>query len=281
MESPQFLSEPPPDHFCPVCMEVLTEPYLTDCGHHLCYTCRERLLASGKVECPECRKHNVLADARLNNHLKRQVNSLKVRCQHYEVGCQWVGELMYLQEHLDPVLKKCGSILLACPLGCVERVRSSTIKDHMLSSCRKRPYECEFCGYYNKFDIVTEQHYPLCELFLVECPNVCSIEKLKRLELVSHLEQCPFQVIQCPFTSAGCTVELSRREMEEHEKNALSMNLPSNGDDFNKTKSWKQLRPQLSHSCGRPFTISLQLRISMSDFADERPFLAGHRILPP
>ena len=120
-----------PDHFCPVCMEALTERYLTDCGHHLCYTCRGHLLASGRVECPECHKHNVYADARLNNHLKWQVNSLKIRCQHHEVGCQWVGE--HLQEHLDPMIRKCGFILLTCPLGrwaCL----SSTMKDHMLSN---------------------------------------------------------------------------------------------------------------------------------------------------
>ena len=221
----QFLSEPPPDHLCPICTEALTEPYLTDCGHHFCYTCRGHLLASGKSECPECREHNVLANARLNKHLQRQVNRLKVRCQHHEVGCQWVGELRYLQEHLDPVMRKCDFILLACPLGCGERVRSSAMKDHILSGCSKRSCECEHCGYCNKFDIVTEQHYPLCEMFAVECPNKCSMEKLKRLELVRHLEQCPLQVIQCPFTGAGCTVQLPRRDMEEHENKAIRQHL--------------------------------------------------------
>ena len=47
-----FLSEPPPDHFSSVCMETLTEPYLTDCGHHFCNVCCRRLLASGKTGCP-------------------------------------------------------------------------------------------------------------------------------------------------------------------------------------------------------------------------------------
>ena len=51
-----------------------------------------------------------------------------------------------------------------------------------------------------------------------------SVENLKWPELV-HLEQCPLQMIQCPFTSAGCTVQLPRREMEEHEKEALRQHL--------------------------------------------------------
>ena len=136
-----------------------------------------------------------------------------------------MGELKYLQKHLDPVIRKCGFILLACPLGCGEHIRGFAMKDHILSGCSNRMYVCEHCGYYNKCDVVTEQHYPLCEMFPVECPNTCSVENLKRLELVSHLEQCPLQVIRCPFTSAGCTVQLPRREIEEHEDKAVRQHL--------------------------------------------------------
>ena len=110
MESLKFVSEPSNDQLCPICVEPLIQPFLTDCGHYLCYTCRGRLLASGKDECPVRREPNGAKDARLNKHLQRQVNSLKVRCQHHEVGCQWVGELMYLKEHLDPLLRRCGFI---------------------------------------------------------------------------------------------------------------------------------------------------------------------------
>ena len=223
--SRQFLSEASPDHFCSICTDLLTQPYLTDCGHHFCYTCRGLLLTRGVTECPECREQDVLTDARLNKHLQRQVNSLKVRCQHHEVGCQWVGELRYLQEHLDPAIRKCGFILLACPLGCGELVRGSAMKDHILNDCCKRSFECEHCGYCNKFDIVTEQHYPLCENFPMKCPNACSVFNLRRIDFTSHLGQCPLQVIQCPFTSAGCTVQLPRREMDEHEDKAVRQHL--------------------------------------------------------
>ena len=121
------------------------------------------------------------------------------------------------------MIKKCGFILLACPLGCGERVRSSAMKDHILNDCCKRSCECEHCGYCNDFDIVAEQHYPLCEMFPVECPNRCSVENMKRLQFNKHLEQCPLQVIQCPFTSAGCTVQLPRKEMKDHEKDLEAM----------------------------------------------------------
>ena len=123
-------------------------------------------------------------------------------------------------------VEECGFILLVCPLGCGERVRSSAMEEHIKSYCSKRSYVCEHCGYYNNHDIVTEKHYPLCELFPVECPNKCSIENLKRNQFEKHLEeQCPLQVIQCPFTSAGCTLQLPRREMEEHEDKAMRQHL--------------------------------------------------------
>ena len=134
-----------------------------------------------------------------------------------------MGELRYIQEHLDPVLRECSFILPTCPLGCGKPIHTTAMKDHILSNCCKRLYVCEHCGYSNEFDIVTEQHYPLCELFPVECPNECSVKNLKRMQFEKHLDQCPFQVIQCPFTSAGCTVQLSRREMEEHEKDSEVM----------------------------------------------------------
>ena len=135
----KFVREPPNEYFCPICVEPLLQPFLTECGHYLCYTCRGRLLASGKEQCPECREPNGAKDARINKHLQRQVNSLKVRCEHHDEGCQWVGELMYLKEHIDPSRPstRCGYILVDCPLGCGKRVRSRAIESHTRSYCSK------------------------------------------------------------------------------------------------------------------------------------------------
>ena len=97
------------DYSCPVCKELLTEPFLTDCGHHImCGTCCERiLLKTGKADCPLCREPNMLRSARLNKHFQREVNSLQVHCQHYDKGCEWVGEVRHLQNHLDPEKASC------------------------------------------------------------------------------------------------------------------------------------------------------------------------------
>ena len=220
-----FVTEPLKNRFCPVCFELLIDPFLNDCGHHLCRQCRTQLLADGKKECPECREPNVLPSARLNKFLQREINDLKVRCQHHREGCRWTGEVRDLQSHLDPVKRKCNYILLPCSFGCRKRIRSGAMREHKKSSCTKRQMSCQYCSYFSSYDIVTAKHLPICLQVPVTCPNNCKEKRLKRKQLRAHIDECPLQVISCPFTSAGCTVKLPRNEMEKHEATAVCEHL--------------------------------------------------------
>ena len=182
-------------------------------------------MASGKTECPTCRGPNLLSDARLNKHLLREVYDLKVRCRHHEAGCEWVGELRDLTDHLDTVKRKCDYLLFPCSFGCGQRVRRHAMKHHKLHECPKRDHTCEYCSYHDSRDIVMEQHLPVCHEFPVKCPNKCKVEGLKRKQLNAHADECPLQVIECPFSSAGCTVKLPRNQMEMHEDTAMRQHL--------------------------------------------------------
>ena len=216
-----FVTEPPENRFCPVCLELLFDPFLTDCGHHVCRQCYTRLLAESK-ECPECREPDALSSARLNKFLQREINDLKVRCQHHREGCEWTGEVRDLQSHLD---KKCDHILLPCSFGCGERIRSGAMRDHKKRYCTKRQMSCQYCSYFSSYDIVTAKHLPICLQVPVTCPNNCMKVGLKRKQHQAHIDECPLQVISCPFTSAGCTVKLPRNEMENHEDTAMRQHL--------------------------------------------------------
>ena len=220
-----FITEPPKSRFCPICFDLLTEPYLSDCGHHVCCQCRTRLLTSNKKECPECREPDVLSSARLNKFLQREINDLKVRCQHHREGCKWTGEVRDLQSHLDPDKRKCDYILLPCSFGCGKRIRSGAMKAHKKRHCTKRQKSCQYCSYCSSYDIVTAKHLPICLQVPVTCPNNCKKKGLKREQLQAHIDECPLQVISCPFTSAGCTVKLPRNEMEKHEATAVCEHL--------------------------------------------------------
>ena len=224
-----FVVAPPQDRFCPVCTELLTEPFLSDCGHHVCCECHKRIMASGNTRCPTCQEPNVLKTARLNKHLQREIYDLKVHCQNRKTGnkrgCQWVGELRELDDHLNPAKKRCEYILLVCSFGCGEQVPSGDMKDHKKLHCPKRQEKCKHCDYYNSRDIVMENHLPVCLEFPVVCPNKCREKDLKRRLLKAHINKCPLQVIECPFSSAGCTVKLPRNQMETHEDIAMRQHL--------------------------------------------------------
>ena len=264
-----FVVAPPQDRFCPVCTELLTEPFLSDCGHHVCRECHKRIMATRKTKCPTCQEPNVLKTARLNKHLQREIYDLKVRCKHHvpeaslpalpfdthttaalpstgttaapppptgtcttatlpplrRVGCQWVGELRDLIDHLDPVKRKCEYLLLPCSFGCGQQVRRHAMKQHKLYECLKRDHTCVYCSYHDSHDIVTKQHIPVCHEFPVKCPNKCKVGGLKRKQLKAHIDECPLQEIECPFSSAGCTVKLPRNQMETHEDTAIRQHL--------------------------------------------------------
>ena len=53
-------------------------------------------------------------NAVLDKNVQRKVKSLKVRCSDYMEGCEWVGELKDLHNHLDPAIGGCGT---TCPFG--------------------------------------------------------------------------------------------------------------------------------------------------------------------
>ena len=152
------------DYQCPICLEVfddsLTEPYLTDCGHHLCGKCCDKLLNTSKTECPACRKQDMLNNARCDKYFQRLIISknVQVSCSYYKEGCEWVGKLRHLHDHLDPTKGRCG---IACPFGCSKFTHLSEMREHTCH-CHNRTISCENCGYYNTLAIVTEKHNPIC-----------------------------------------------------------------------------------------------------------------------
>ena len=114
------------------------------------------------------------------------LTSSQKSCSDYEVGCEWVGELRDLHDHLDPAKGRCG---IACPFGYGKYVRRSEMREHTRHHCHKRMISCENCGYYNTFTIVTEKHYPICPARSpIDCPNQhCPVEGLRRHQLEQHL----------------------------------------------------------------------------------------------
>ena len=132
-----FVETPSEEFFCPVSYKVPLDPVQTNscCGNHLSRSVADRLQAEGKP-CPICRATplKVVED----RFFKRKVRQLKVRCGNKSAGCEWVGELGELDNHLKPgsVEGPCDFVDVECPQQCGQRVKRCNLDEH---TCRKRP----------------------------------------------------------------------------------------------------------------------------------------------
>ena len=178
-----FVEQPDQDCFCPVSLELLTEPYLTSCcGHHISKQVVDRLIRERRP-CPLCKEENFTAQ--VDKFFRRKfINTLKVRCPHKKNGCEWVGELGDLNNHS--------------------------------ASCPKRPWKCQYCGLESTFDVGTNEHTPNCVQYPLPCPNQCEIGTVPRCDAEKHLLVCPLQLVECEFANIGCEVKVPRRDLTRH-----------------------------------------------------------------
>ena len=218
-----FVKDPPEilQTECPVCLCVLKEPYLIDCcGNSFCKTCIEPIKSDNKP-CPLCNVQftNSMPDKRL----QRMLNELQVYCCRKEPGCEWVGELGSLSQHLNLKPQDEGDRLSGCQLVsitcafCSDDIQRKDLQEHEEDKCSERPYSCECCeDFVSTFEDVTTNHWPVCPSRPVPCPNNCGTSpKLGSLD--DHIEnECPIQLIDCAFKYAGCNDKLPRQDMPNH-----------------------------------------------------------------
>ena len=220
----EFVKKPLPEAVqseCPVCLLVLREPYQgTCCGYDFCRVCIERVRADNKP-CPCCNERGF--DCFEDKRLKRSLNNFKVHCTNKKQGCQWVGELGGLENHLnsnpsqDKQLEGCQFTEVHC-LHCTELYQCSNVEVHQNDECIKRPFSCEYCKNHNStFEDVTTNHWPVCGSYPVQCPNKCSSETIERRNIDSHVTKvCPLTIVDCDFKYVGCEVRLLRKDLPTH-----------------------------------------------------------------
>lgn len=153
----------------------------------------------------------------------RVLNNFKVHCSNKKLGCQWVGELEALANHVksnpsrDKQLEGCPFTEVQC-LHCSKSVQRSNIEVHQNDQCVKRPVSCEYCNDYDSTykDVITN-HWPKCVQYPVQCPNECGNETIKRQNINSHvINDCPLTIVDCDFKGFGCDVRVSRKDLPTH-----------------------------------------------------------------
>ncbi len=178
-----FVEQPDQDYFCPVSLELLTQPHQTDCcGHHVSQQAVNRITRD-KKPCPMCKEDDFATH--VDKFFKRKVRQLKVYCPYKKSWCKWTGELGDLDQHT--------------------------------TTCPKRPWKCPYCELQSTYDIGPTDHTPQCDYQPMPCPNHCEVVgTIPRCHAEKHLLICPLQLVDCEFASAGCDVRVPRKDMAGH-----------------------------------------------------------------
>jgi TNF receptor-associated factor 4 len=149
---------------------------------------------------------------------ERDILSLKALCDNSSNGCDWVGELRSLDEHLD----NCGFTLLPCPNKCskddsVVQLLRKDLEKHKNKECPRRQYQCPHCKEAGEYQGMITKHLDECPMVEVPCPKRRCKTHLIRRDLSNHRKECLFEMVPCKFSIIGCTEEVERKDLEEHE----------------------------------------------------------------
>ena len=220
-----FVETPPNGLICKICYFPAREPQQTNlcCGQTFCAACLQKYLRSNILDNNRCPYCNVVPfkyapDIKTN----RSVGDLKVFCPHELLGCNWIGELRSLEQHIATDNKRgCPFTELQCSNGCGVVMQRRLVEGHLKSKCELREVNCEYCNTAGSYQWINSSHQEECPKYLVECPNHCEVGHVKREEMGGHLEECPQAITKCLF---GCEGVL-RADATEHMKQAMTSHM--------------------------------------------------------
>ena len=220
-----FVDTIAPKYHCNICMKALRDPRLTECcGQHYCDSCLRKWLERS-MSCPHCRTEGF--SSILNKAMIREINEFKLRCTNKTKGCKWVGELGSLKHHLESD-NGCDYVIVTCsntaynvmPMRrstlttCGEGMERRHLTYHQENECLYRQCRCQYCGYIDTYDAIAgrgeirnrdsmimygRNHYEQCYEYPLKCPNECGAENIKRKDMKTHRENCPLELLDCPF----------------------------------------------------------------------------------
>ena len=174
----------------------------------------------------------------INKEKIREINELHIRCTNSKKGCDWVGEMGGLEDHLKSD-KGCGFVIVECSNRsrdimdklCGKSLERRHLASHQKNECKYRPYTCEYCGHKDTFERIAigifirrvfvkhvqlPPHYDECNEYPLKCSNKCGKNNIKRRDMKVHHDFCPLEPLKCPFNASDCCYKILRKDMEGH-----------------------------------------------------------------
>nr|XP_020008394.1 putative tripartite motif-containing protein 75 [Castor canadensis] len=107
---------------CPICLEELTDPITTECGHNFCQSCIQRFCANLQImfPCPVCRHRCKEGHTKSNTQLGRMIEMVKQLHINLSSSQETQKEIPLCEKHNEGLTLFCEEDLeLLCPL-CIQ-----------------------------------------------------------------------------------------------------------------------------------------------------------------
>ena len=129
---------------CSVCLKVLKDPVQCPNEHYFCRSCICKSLRENSEACPMCNhpltEENLTKPPRI---LRELLQSLEIRCDHENRGCQEFIKLEFLDRHIN----NCGYSPTPCTnIGCAQVINQNEKERHEREQCEFRKIVCDECG---------------------------------------------------------------------------------------------------------------------------------------
>jgi hypothetical protein len=147
----------------------------------------------------------------------RNIKEMKIKCDNADNGCEWIGELRALDEHIIA----CDYAFLSCPNKCGvgDNILRKSMEKHKMEECPRRQYICPHCAMSGEYEERTTTHLEECPLMRIPCSNEGCSYLIARYKLASHCNECcEYEIVPCKFAEIGCVVEVPRKDLKKHEE---------------------------------------------------------------
>ena len=227
----KFVDRIPDVFICNICYLPSRDPYLTVCcGHVFCNSCLNNGVTVIKA-CPMCRSIKEFTMFP-NKQADREVKNLRVLCPNKKKGCDWVGELRAVSDHLGSI-EGCRYVCVICRNGCGKKIQRRNLMRHLLVSCPCREEECTHCCIIGGHQYITGRHKKLCPKLPLPCPNKCKGDKINREDMAEHRRSCPLEMVCCKY---GCGITFARKDQEKHDQEKMQDHLAVTTTELATTK---------------------------------------------